>query len=215
MKHFYYTFLATVITFTSCKNDDTDKAQSANGVVVPFTQQAATVLPNQNEQTAVVENHNLFRENNQGSTPSVIASSNPAHGQPNHRCDIAVGAPLNSAPNKTSTPVGQTNVQPQATQAITSKMTTPKVVTAKGMNPPHGEIGHRCDIAVGAPLNSKATVNTTASVQPTSNTNVQNSVPALLSTNVAEAKTPEGMNPPHGKEGHRCDIAVGAPLPKE
>jgi len=23
---------------------------------------------------------------------------NPAHGQPGHRCDIAVGAPLNSAP---------------------------------------------------------------------------------------------------------------------
>jgi hypothetical protein len=27
--------------------------------------------------------------------------------------------------------------------------------------------------------------------------------------------TPEGMNPPHGQEGHRCDIAVGAALPKE
>jgi len=27
--------------------------------------------------------------------------------------------------------------------------------------------------------------------------------------------TAEGMNPPHGQEGHRCDIAVGAALPKE
>jgi hypothetical protein len=27
--------------------------------------------------------------------------------------------------------------------------------TAPGMNPPHGEPNHRCDIAVGAPLNSK------------------------------------------------------------
>ena len=26
---------------------------------------------------------------------------------------------------------------------------------ASGMNPPHGQPGHRCDIAVGAPLNSK------------------------------------------------------------
>lgn len=28
---------------------------------------------------------------------------NPAHGQPGHRCDVAVGAPLNSAPAKTTT----------------------------------------------------------------------------------------------------------------
>ncbi|MFT5254085.1 MAG: hypothetical protein ACI87N_003148 [Flavobacteriales bacterium] len=33
--------------------------------------------------------------------------------------------------------------------------TIDKQVTAKGMNPPHGEKNHRCDIAVGAPLNSK------------------------------------------------------------
>ncbi len=26
--------------------------------------------------------------------------------------------------------------------------------TAPGMNPPHGQPGHRCDIAVGAPLDS-------------------------------------------------------------
>ncbi len=28
------------------------------------------------------------------------------------------------------------------------------------------------------------------------------------------AKTAPGMNPPHGQPGHRCEIAVGAPLPK-
>jgi hypothetical protein len=42
---------------------------------------------------------------------------------------------------------------------------------------------------------------------------------ALLSTytvNAAgaadETPTAEGMNPPHGQQNHRCDIAVGAPL---
>lgn len=94
MKHFYYTFLAIVITITSCKNDDTKKTQATAGIIVPFTQQAATVLPNQSAQTPVAENHNLFRENNQGTAPSVIAGVNPAHRQPNHRCDIAVGAAL-------------------------------------------------------------------------------------------------------------------------
>ena len=33
-------------------------------------------------------------------------------------------------------------------------------------------------------------------------------------TTQAQTQTAPGMNPPHGQEGHRCDIAVGAPLPK-
>jgi len=72
---------------------------------------------------------------------------NPPHGQPNHRCDIAVGVPLDSPPGTgKSTPpaVSQPNVPAQTT--------TPS--TAPGMNPPHGQPNHRCDIAVGAPLNS-------------------------------------------------------------
>lgn len=57
--------------------------------------------------------------------------------------------------------------------------------TAAGLNPPHGEPGHRCDIAVGAPLGGNNPMNNTAT----------------------------NLNPPHGQPGHRCDIAVGAPLP--
>jgi hypothetical protein len=42
--------------------------------------------------------------------------------------------------------------------------------TAPGMNPPHGQPNHRCDIAVGAPLNSKpvtpAAATTPAIVNP-------------------------------------------------
>ncbi|WP_374399734.1 hypothetical protein [Flavobacterium sp.] len=30
----------------------------------------------------------------------------------------------------------------------------------------------------------------------------------------SQTQTTPGMNPPHGQEGHRCDIAVGSPLPK-
>lgn len=70
---------------------------------------------------------------------------NPAHGQPGHRCDIAVGAPLNSAPAKPATTT--------TTQTVTPAPAT-ATKTAPGMNPPHGQPGHRCDIAVGAPLNS-------------------------------------------------------------
>jgi hypothetical protein len=74
---------------------------------------------------------------------------NPPHGQPNHRCDISVGAPLNSKPVAATTP------QPQTPVTINPQQQPVK--TAPGMNPPHGQPNHRCDIAVGAPLNSKPT----------------------------------------------------------
>lgn len=68
---------------------------------------------------------------------------NPKHGTPGHRCDIAVGAPLDSKPTQVVT-----TTQPAVTQV-------PAVKVGKGLNPPHGQPNHRCDLAVGAPLNSK------------------------------------------------------------
>lgn len=70
---------------------------------------------------------------------------NPKHGEPGHRCDIAVGAPLDSKPVALAK---TTPVQPTVTQVSNIKV-------GKGLNPPHGQPNHRCDIAVGAPLNSK------------------------------------------------------------
>lgn len=38
--------------------------------------------------------------------------------------------------------------------------------------------------------------------------------PAMLQQNTAPApQTSQRMNPEHGQPNHRCDIAVGAPLP--
>ena len=80
---------------------------------------------------------------------------NPAHGQPNHRCDIAVGEPL-------STPIKQTpvqNVAPVATQSAPQIINTPTPTIPKSsgplsgkINPAHGEPGHDCAVQVGAPL---------------------------------------------------------------
>lgn len=89
--------------------------------------------------------------------PSVAPAStgtvalNPAHGQPGHRCDISVGAPLNSKPNA----VAPTNNQTQQIQSMINPTPAPAPVsTGTGAkNPAHGMPGHRCDIAVGAPLN--------------------------------------------------------------
>ena len=135
---------------------------------------------------------------------------NPPHGQPGHRCDIAVGSPLNSAPAKTT--------------SATNNTATTKSTVAPGMNPPHGQPGHRCDIAVGAPLNSpKASTTTTSNTKTTSSTKPV--VPNYSFTPMKDSSQPAtpqfeydstgaALNPPHGKPGHDCTIAVGKPLKK-
>lgn len=159
-----------------------------------------------------------------GGNPNTIMLSspmNPAHGQAGHRCDIAVGAPLNS-PAVQSTPQQAVPMQTNNAVAKTSsvKMNT-SITTAKGMNPPHGQTGHRCDIAVGAPLNSPvAKTAPQKTVTPTDNEAAKNASVLMNPSYTPAAGTTKtvitapGMNPPHGQDGHRCDIAVGAPLPK-
>lgn len=92
------------------------------------------------------------------SIPQAISTSetvalNPPHGQPNHRCDIAVGAPLNTPVSPSSfyqEPVipNTTNsqVQQQTNSEATSNTPRPK------LNPPHGQPHHDCTIKVGDPL---------------------------------------------------------------
>ena len=97
--------------------------------------------------------------------------------------------------------------QNTATQSQTQTQTVAAPVkVAKGMNPSHGQPGHRCDIPVGAPLNSPASTNSSTPQV------VSNSSQSVTTTAMNTAKTPKGMNPPHGQPGHRCDIPVGAPL---
>lgn len=88
--------------------------------------------------------------------PALTPGINPAHGQPGHRCDVAVGAamPKTAAPAKNTTTTSPV-ITPvaQNTPLIQPKTAIPTTV-ANGLNPAHGQPGHRCDIAVGKPLNS-------------------------------------------------------------
>src|SRR5687767_5926308 len=171
---------------------------------------------------------------NKVQTPNIVSGAsglNPKHGEPGHRCDIAVGAPLNSKPQ---TPEQKTPIQtiPQTPVQKPQVQSTDTTTIAKGMNPKHGQPGHRCDIAVGAPLDSKSTVSpipnkdlNTNNPQNTSelvkypvvpnsspqNIQVQSPAKPIITTS-SNATTAAGMNPKHGQPGHRCDIAVGAPL---
>lgn len=109
-------------------------------------------------------------------TQNVAPGMNPAHGQPGHRCDIPVGAPLNgkapAAKTTTQTVSTQGNNQqfqvtpgsatvtktevPNSNQTVTATPTPVAQTTLPGMegkpNPAHGEKGHRCDIPVGVNL---------------------------------------------------------------
>ncbi|MDR6969449.1 hypothetical protein J2X31_003480 [Flavobacterium arsenatis] len=119
-----------------------------------------------------------------------------------------------------ATPENPIEVTPQAEPTATAvtpqpvQQSTTVAPTAPGMNPPHGQPNHRCDIAVGAPLNSpkKATLSPHDVPKPTS---LEQPAPKTLQTQPVTTETAPGMNPPHGQPGHRCEIAVGAPLPTE
>ncbi|MBO6200016.1 MAG: hypothetical protein J6N74_00145 [Chryseobacterium sp.] len=105
---------------------------------------------------------NNITENATVPAPAEVASSvtnvpvsgkpalNPEHGQPYHRCEIAVGAPIDSAPSQQNAPQTQTPsiLSPTVAPAPQAQSLGPK----PALNPAHGEPHHRCELAVGAPL---------------------------------------------------------------
>lgn len=143
------------ITLTSCNNNDSGDyvdesiippGQSAGGSTEPAA--VGTQAPIQMQNPAMQP----VQVNPQTVSTGASGKLNPKHGEPGHRCDIPEGAPLDSKPATTGTAT-TTTATPTITPVTTSA--TPAKKTAPGMNPPHGQPGHRCDIAEGAPLNSK------------------------------------------------------------
>lgn len=172
-----FTFI-TGITLLSCaqkdKSDEVDESlfgpapvKAAQAVAVDTANAKTIAMP---QAIAPVEAGNplagrtgVIQQNMpaQPVTQPNTAGLNPAHGQPGHRCDISVGAPLNSKPVAQNAAPVAVNSSPAPT--ITPVAPAAAQATAPGMNPPHGQPGHRCDISVGAPLNSKPAPAATAS----------------------------------------------------
>jgi hypothetical protein len=124
---------------TSCKDESIKQVDSRATNVVPLSKcySRSAVAPAVNQQTA----------------STAATGMNPQHGQAGHRCDIAVGAPLNSpvAAANSCTTKHSTSGYPATTYTVNNAAASaPATPTAEGMNPPHGQENHRCDIAVGA-----------------------------------------------------------------
>jgi hypothetical protein len=215
-KIFITSIFVTSLVFTSCKKELEPQENTPTSELVKLglakdTAKTKSVV----QMPASASNPNTVLSDTKG--------LNPVHGQPGHRCDIAVGAPLNSPVQgqATAQPAQTVQVNPNQQNVVTTTTVAPPVKVGKGMNPSHGQPGHRCDIPVGSPLNSPVAKPVAAAAQSGSASQTftvtppaanANAVPALLSTE--EVATADGMNPAHGKPGHRCDIAVGSPLPK-
>jgi hypothetical protein len=147
MKYFFCfgLLLIVVMVLNSCKKElEPQNNSSVSGFENKENQGISPVT------TGAARQNVLMKEENSNKNTTGL---NPAHGQPGHRCDIAVGAPLNSLSTKkmSNQPLKTRGAAPAVLQSNSASIVTPP-----GMNPPHGQAGHRCDIAVGTPLNTLA-----------------------------------------------------------
>lgn len=209
MKNIIFSVIAISIVTVSCKKDErATYIKEEAGVQQP----AMTV--NQAPKVSLLDQAGIQPAQTPSAAAAVTAPGmNPPHGQPGHRCDIPVGQPLNSKPAQAAT---ATTNQAQAIQIDPNSLQPGKfsvengkaqnIKTAKGMNPPHGEPGHRCDIPVGQPLNSKP-----AAPQPVPQ-NIAQNTPAPVPTPAPTGPKP-ALNPAHGEAWHNCSVKVGDPLP--
>lgn len=179
------------------------KAISTVNPPADISKTTAQPIPVPQQITTVPSTKAMPVQNN--SNVKTVAGLNPVHGQPGHRCDISVGAPLNSPATKPQAPaatMSQPVMIPQQTSAANG---------TAGVNPPHGQPGHKCDVGANANLSTGAakTVTPTAPALQGVPVMQQNagSNAATLSTG-SNAK----LNPAHGQPGHDCKVAVGQPL---
>lgn len=96
-----------------------------------------------NETEASTENSEVQATDNSKAT----AALNPVHGEPGHRCDLPVGAPLDQAANTSVQQINTTTSNPNVSPVRVNGGDTPSI------NPAHGQPGHDCSVPVGAELN--------------------------------------------------------------
>lgn len=151
--------VSTTIMFFSCKKELDPQDSASIGTnpqteSTPSSTENSVLTPSADANTVVSQPVTTQNSTVNSAAAKTLPGMNPPHGLANHRCDIAVGAPLNSPIKSTApaTPVSTPTVQTPATPAILNSNSAPTTATLPGMNPPHGQAGHVCSVAVGAPL---------------------------------------------------------------
>lgn len=218
--------------FISCGSNSSD--DSAATTTTPASAPASTVQPAAAQQNPATSGSTVVPPPTLAPGQLTQAASasgvklNPAHGQPGHDCAIAVGAPLK---NQSGTTPAQAVTQPvqvttQPTQVSQTTTTPPPGIVPISqpstgqvkLNPAHGQPGHDCAIAVGAPLKNQS------GATPVQVATQQAAKPTPIVTQTTQVPPPTGfpsvqpssgkpkLNPAHGQPGHDCAIAVGQPL---
>lgn len=125
--------------------------------------------------------------------------------------EASVAAPLSAI--ETATASGAASAPETYTTAPAQQVQA----TGVRLNPPHGEPGHICEIAVGAPLpTEEGILPAPVEIAPERPTPISPGATSVLNmplnTMVNSGPKPR-FNPPHGQPWHTCDLEVGAPLP--
>lgn len=157
MKKASLMIFAAAALAVSCKNTKSAEAQTK---VPTASAENAAQQTNAVNSSSAPQNTTVATNSTPGNKPAL----NPEHGAPYHRCDIQVGAPLDSpAPAQNVAP----QVIPQQAPANSSFNTNPIAPSAApkppvsstsasgpkpALNPAHGQPHHRCDLQVGDPL---------------------------------------------------------------
>ncbi len=147
-------FLSACIAAIICLNACSEQAEYDSSLTIPATSSSSvssvdtlkSMLPETAQAPITISKQVTPSIAAPSSSSKNIAALNPKHGAPGHRCDIAVGAPLNST----------VQPEPQATPVIQISPAKPKALINSGgtfkLNPAHGQPGHDCKIPVGEPL---------------------------------------------------------------
>jgi len=153
-----FSFALMALFFASCQNatenetaEISSESTTETAVVPVPAEEPVTLNPVSGETTAPAAATPAAAP--AAGNPQGKVALNPEHGQPNHRCDIPVGAPLNSPAGTPPPAAAAVNPAPAMAQPQPSAPATAQPASGQRLNPPHGQPGHSCDVAVGAPLN--------------------------------------------------------------
>jgi len=117
MKQIFLGAFIVAVTALSACTDDSRPADDAAAKAAADSAAAPAMLA-QPSTTPTTQPGAVNANPATGSTAATTPAEgalNPPHGQPNHRCDIPVGAPLNSPPGANTTPMPSSGTPIQVT----------------------------------------------------------------------------------------------------